>query len=830
MAHVRKIYPTYLQVAYRDASGKQRHWRCADQATFERFDALEKIHKRNGTPVPDPAEMLGEVPAPVTSKGRRDARAASRGDHEIAEDDMPGAKRKKSRSLADVRPAVPSAAAWIGDPRGGNPGPYFEHAATMSDEQRRHYQSVLDRFGAHWKDKPMDQVAFADARRTLYEMLVCPNCLARAKKAKRTDLVGAAHEYLRVDKDPFDAPPGDVASTCVDEDGEWNHFALKRETVQAYLWTFRTLWRVAKSAAAMGNAPEFANLPSPFEHLSVPQFEERVTNDDLSEALTSTHIDSISRGMPEWLAALPFTGAHGLMRPAEYLGLERGMIQWPTLAEHEGQARIIVTHTYGMFTGRPRRKRWGKNRHSTREPILLSRFATERLRAHMEQFRSTPNQERCQACRDGVGEHFEAKTNPHRGCDFANDAPVWVEPLSGRRVNLRDLSQTWFPAACQAAGLTVERLGFRPTPKLLRATGATVLLDAGVPIETVARVGRWRDVEVLRQHYYRMREASVVEAARRLDAMTRGELGLDGAEEADLDTRVRFLIRRVEVLEEQLTGRDDLLAELGVDVDRIDRVDPADVRRRADTVLNDEARLRELAGRCANRTEMLNELGLAGGYGRLVEAARRFGIELPMPWRRAAGQTAPGEAFEDVARIRQLAAVLETKHAIARTLCGFASEHYVRKLEAVCADHGIALPEGPTRNRVDYSPLDDRKRLEDLIGSGASRRAVLVALGLPASDTSYRKLEDAARRLGLTLPDKVAGRPAKPRTPQAPRVPKPGPFDDVERIRELAEVCTSRAEILRSLGVTPSGKDQGALQAVAEREAIELPSIRRRSA
>jgi len=224
--------------------------------------------------------------------------------------------------------------------------------------------------------------------------------------------------------------------------------------------------------------------------------------------------------------------------------------------------------------------------------------------------RSTPNPKVCAACRAGVGEHTEAhRTNPHQGCDFAADAPIWLDPVTRKRVEPDDFSETWFATACVQAGLTTERLGFKPTPKLLRATGATMLLAAGVPAQQVARMGRWANVEVLLNHYHRMRESSRADAAHLLDAFARVELGLDSAEEIDPESRVRFLVRRVEVLEQQLAERDAFVKALGFDPDELGGIQPADVRRRAENNLSDIDKIRELAKTCANRACCMNRRG-----------------------------------------------------------------------------------------------------------------------------------------------------------------------------------------------------------------------------
>jgi integrase len=505
----------------------------------------------------------------------------------------------------------------------------------------------------------------------------------------------------------------------------------------------------------------------PFEKLGerIPRCAQRVTNDDLSEALSHQHLELLRGGMPEPLQASIRTGAYGLKRRSELMGLERSMITWPTLPEQLGQASVVMSHTYVVSTGnKPERRPWGKTPGSTRETIHLPRIATEELRQHMLTWRSNPNPDKCEACRSGLGEHPDAKTNPHRNCDFANDAPVWWDPFKNQRLHPNDYSNVYFAAACKLAGLTPQAIGFKPTPKLLRATGATLLIDAGVPIAQVAKMGRWANEDVLRKHYHRMRDSAKTDAAQALDNATRGELGLEGIDGAGLEEQVRFQQRRIEVLEQKVTRRDQLLSEFGVDIQNIDTVtrpELGDLWPKRDHALSDIDTIRHLAATKPNRGAILKELGLSdSNQSRLDRVAAEHGITLPPLYGRNVGITPPGETVETLT-----ADALQTASTGAATITqvmkrlGLPTQpRYRIKLEKRAAALGVVLPAvKPKQPPLDLSALDDIDRLRTLAATLPTLTAIMQVLGIPRKSSTYNKLHELAKLHDITLPDIRAG-------------------------------------------------------------------------
>jgi len=380
MASIHRETTTYLLVAYRPTPKVHpRYWRCPDRATFERFVAVEAAHRKSGTPVPDPVGLFGEAPAPPNKKTAK-RQAAQRARDEEAD------RRSKATPVK-----LPTVAEWLGDPKGDRPGRFFEHANAMSYEQRLAYQRTIDSYGAHIKDTPLDEVTFDDARKVLRLMLVCPACVERARSVGRKDLLAEMDTKLLATEAPWDAIAGSP-HPCRDEDGNDAHYTrCQRATISSYLWQFRALWRAAATAGELGHEPAFATLSNrPFEHLKIPTFADRPTNDDFNEAFTHEQLDWLRQAMPDWLAATPWVGAYGMMRRSELLGLERGMITWPSLPEHHGQAIIRVSKVFVLLSsGKGSMRSWGKTPGSTREPIYLARLATAALREHMNKFRST---------------------------------------------------------------------------------------------------------------------------------------------------------------------------------------------------------------------------------------------------------------------------------------------------------------------------------------------------------------------------------------------------------------------------------------------------------
>ena len=613
MAWIKETHDTHLVVGWR-LNGHLKTWRCQDLRAFTDFQAAEALAKKQHRTVADPAVTFGEFARPNAKTVARAAAAEKRAAKAVA----------KTSALP---PLMLTACEWVGDPHGGTPGPCFlpGHANKMGARQKERYAALLRLYGSHFSTRPMGTVKHGDAVVMLQKMLVCSSCELRAKAANRKDLVKVPHISFGADKPAFD-------KACFDADGESTHLSrVQNGGIVNALSAMKTLWKVAQKAGDIGTIPAFAGLgKNPFEHIlgAIPQLSQLVTNDSLAEALSHTQLEQLNTAMPESCEAIVLVAAYGLFRRSELCGLERQDIQWPSLSEHKGQARIKISRV--MLDDNSVRG-WGKTPGSTSNWISLSKTATDALRAHMVKNRSTPNPD-CSTCAQGVGEILDSKINSHTGCDFANNAPLWWDTHFNRRLQPKNFTIKYFPEACEKAGLTQATIGFRPTPKLLRATGATLLLDAGVPITDVARMGRWSNIDTLQKHYHRQRDASKTAAAAALDVDARGELGLSANDDATLESRVRFQQRRIEVLEAERTELHALLVANNINVQAL-KPAPAPAPQRVENWWEDVNKIRLAAAKHTTQSEIIRTLSnvspQAAGYAKLAEVAALHDIELP---------------------------------------------------------------------------------------------------------------------------------------------------------------------------------------------------------
>ena len=535
---------------------------------------------------------------------------------------MPPSEARPSKAAK-----VYTALEWVGTSE--SPGPYFDHGSQMGQDQRDTYFRVLRLHADSVADMPMNDVGRAEAVTILNRMLVCPACKRRAEEAGRLDLTAQPGKHLLAT-----AAPWDGRDRCVDDDGEISHYTkLQKASIQRTLGALSALWAVAVHAGsgdAEADDPRCIGITkNPFAKVKVPRFEDRPDNDDFAQALSHIQLERLERAMPAAFAASVPVKAHGLLRRSELLAMTRSMVSWPAEDDHRGQAVITIDSTWFADGLRP----WGKTAASTREPIYLSALATSRLAEHVAAFRSSPSPESCTACAAGLGSQDAEPTNAHRGCSFAGNAPIWVLPESGDRPHPDSYSQM-FRGACERAGLTPEAIGFWPTPKVLRATGATLLLEAGIEPELVRRMGRWTNLNTLLKHYNRLRDASKARAAAALDAQARGELGIAGGEALDPTAQVVALSRRNEALAERISMLEEQLRNTGHNP-------TPDIARnnKKRSVLDDDALLTQLISEGHTRGRILEIVGLSlatKNYARLDARATELGLTLPPKWTKRA--------------------------------------------------------------------------------------------------------------------------------------------------------------------------------------------------
>lgn len=241
----------------------------------------------------------------------------------------------------------------------------------------------------------------------------------------------------------------------------------------------------------------------------------------------------------------------------------------------------------------------GKTPDATGTDVVLPPRATVGLRRHLDEWRSTANPDVCAACASGQGEHHDMRAhNPHRGCDFADDAPLWVDPESGRRPD-PDQFARMFRRTVKRAGLAGGK--YIPGLHTLRATGATLLIESGESIDSVVKHGRWSNRQTLERHYLRPTIAGRMAANAKLNAEIEAAWGFACDAQASLEEQVRQL----RIANEALRQENSRLLE------RLDDGLVAEPMFRPKGWYTEDDLRREL-GPALNMTHLCKRLGLKG--------------------------------------------------------------------------------------------------------------------------------------------------------------------------------------------------------------------------
>jgi hypothetical protein len=189
--------------------------------------------------------------------------------------------------------------------------------------------------------------------------------------------------------------------------------------------------------------------------------------------------------------------------------------------------------------------------------------------------------------------------NPHTGCGFADDAPLWVDPDTGDRPDPGAFARM-FRKAVRRAGLADGK--YTPGLHCLRATGATLAVLSGQSVDAVVIQGRWSDRRTLIDSYLRPTEDGQRSANDKLDAEIQAAWGAEVDLEAALEEQVRLfrisnnaLRAEVEDLKRQLSSAET----------------PAPPRFRSKGWYTEEDLKREL-GPAMDMSHLCKRLGLTG--------------------------------------------------------------------------------------------------------------------------------------------------------------------------------------------------------------------------
>ena len=393
---------------------------------------------------------------------------------------------------------------WIGTRKA--PGPFKDYTVHKSEEQYGHYYRLVRLLGA-LADRPMKELRSLDFLRWLEQQMACSACVKRAIAAGKVpgsaDLAWAK------------LVPRHGTSTFDDVQCEDHHtdlaaasYEIRRRVLRA-TFTAATGNRAAE-AYGRGTLAAYNVAPAQTEMRTKDVIFVESEGESLRCGLTEAQVQLITAAHPERYRAIPFFGAFTLNRGGQELtGPRIGGFTY-TMTDDGRKVPTFHLDTFDKKAkhggGGRRLVKIGKTKKTTRTVFMPSSVG-ELLEEHFTEFRSTPSED-CEACRNGV-RHWggpmrdDHAHNPHKGCDFAADAPLWVNDLG------RPLDPTWYVRhvwhpACEKAGLTKKTLGWTPQFKHSRSTGTTLHLDFGTPVDEVVRLGGWTDRKMIDEHYEKL--------------------------------------------------------------------------------------------------------------------------------------------------------------------------------------------------------------------------------------------------------------------------------------------------------------------------------------
>jgi hypothetical protein len=517
------------------------------------------------------------------------------------------------------QPEVPTFREWVGGKDVVGMGLAYRYITCGEPTRLTRVGQAQKWVNPHLGDKRINEITYEDLLDLVEQLTVCPACADRALK-KGENLsprrLSVANPAFDGECTTIDPETGDEVST--------HYITIKREYVQDIIKRVRAYLQVPVKRHLFGMTE------NPALGVEVPMFEDPIDDEDLRQAYSARQLQRLAQASPLGLEVLPDVATALILRPSETAGLSRADISWPMT---EGDLTwVALNRVYIADTGSKERLRtFGKTRGSLKVTLPLTPSAAARLRWHLDNYRSNPSPHRCAACRDQVGEWIQDTPNPHGGCDFADDAAVFVEPDGSR------LRPTWYtravwPRILAAAGMTEEELGWRAKPRYFRSTGATMAIAAGIAIDVVVRLGRWSSREMLEKHYLRLNASMLGDAAEVLEGYFRTELGEDPGEDAPLERRVQAAKARIRILEESNADLAEEVRRLGGDPASVAIISVTLPGRRPSTAFADRELLTRLVSECSSRSEILRRLGVdqtAGNYRRLEVAAARYGLELP---------------------------------------------------------------------------------------------------------------------------------------------------------------------------------------------------------
>lgn len=612
MAYVKKKYDDYELIAYRSLpGGPELLWKSPSRKATREFIEWADGYRKIKQPIPDPSEFFGEHVSASGDAAQRRARAAA------------------GMTLGQ----------WIFGGDGNDDkgtGPFLE-ARKPSPTRSDTYRRAVRLKAASIRHTPMHAVTLDDAQRILDYMAACPACESRAVDAGAIEVL-ADPANLSAANVPWDYDQHRVAGVeeedipCSVVADDPTHFSRHQlETITGLRNALSVVWKAALAAKDLGTSGLEDLMVNPFRLARVPANVDRPDNNDDMTALSHEQLNTWTAAMPEWCVPAVFIGAYAMNRRAELLGHTRRSLR---KVDNRYILRVRIVNKRrnkgAQYSNR------GKNPGATTGEIMLPADLTEMIDTHLERWCSVPSDD-CAACRGEVPPINVKGRNAHRKCDFADNTFLWRDPQF-RRVPHPDTFSKILEEAAVAAGLTEATVGFRVTSKVLRCTGATLMLDAGIEMAVVAELGRWKTVKVLEQTYNRASQSIRRKAAQKLESHRRTELGIvDDA--ATTETKLEALHTRVEHLSSKLETAQRMLDEHGLgDPTSIERIRVFEPRA---TKFTDEAVTAAIAAG-GTRKAMLERIGVAPArknYQRLAKMADELRLPLPASYEKGTGLT-----------------------------------------------------------------------------------------------------------------------------------------------------------------------------------------------
>ena len=406
--------------------------------------------------------------------------------------------RDPEEEVASAPVDLLTTATWVGTTIKSK-GLFWTYCGPKTSGTTDHYLRTVRKIGA-LADTPMASLKLRDFTELFERWMACESCVSRA--------VATGH-----------TPGDDIGwSSLVPRDGTstWDRLICDDHHTLQSLSSYKS---ARMALAAIFNVAQKPLVIEEFGHRLVrynPVPEERhlfhevrfSSNpcEELRYGLTEDQVWLLTAASPELYRPIPFVAAFTLNRGGQELGGLR--IEDFNLVKVGNRlvGAIRVHNFYKKVKGGGRiDSARGKTVSSKRE-VHVPEFIVRLLVEYLEKYRSTPSPD-CPACQDGV-RHWggplrdSSSNNPHVGCDFSADAPLWISPQRQRLDPVWYVKRVWHPA-CQRAGLTEETLGWKPQLEHSRSTGATLHLDHGTPVSEVVRLGGWENDKMLRKFYER---------------------------------------------------------------------------------------------------------------------------------------------------------------------------------------------------------------------------------------------------------------------------------------------------------------------------------------